>query len=178
MSMIPAQHRNVPTATRGVVQVRRTIVEQGGGGSSDAVLFQATKNGNQSLTGTAFQDVTGWDTPSIADSDFSFNATTGVLTIQTTGRYQVGFNLTLDQNGGNNRTSGKARLVLGGSLVKGSECWGYHRQSTHGYDNYSASLFLSLTANDELKVQASNLSGSLVQQVLADSASFWAERKD
>ena len=49
--------------------------------------FQALKTTNQATT-TAFSTVINWDTPTIIDSIYSFDALTGVLTINSTGLFE------------------------------------------------------------------------------------------
>lgn len=78
------------------------ISAAGGGGGFTPTIFQALKNGTQATTGTA-TDLTGW-TVDIASADISFNATTGVVTFDTTGTYMISWHVVgEDVAGGNNR---------------------------------------------------------------------------
>lgn len=162
------------TAER-IAQAIAALAPAGGGGGTTIETFSATKNGNQDLTGNAYQDVTGFDTPTYLETG-SFNASTGEWTCGATGKYVVRYSLTLDQYSGNNRDSAFARLVLDGSLIKGTEKHGYHRQTAHGHNNYSAERRIPITAGQAVKLQCRNESTARLHRVNADSLVFEVER--
>lgn len=148
----------------------------GGGSGSGILTASVTKNGNQELpASTSWTDVTGFETPTYEETG-SFNTTTGEWTCDTTGKYKIHYNATLDQFTGNNRTSGAMRCLIDGSFVKGSDQWGYHRQNTHGYNNYSFSRTVPITAGQVVKLQARNISSSLRQQIMANNFVFEIEK--
>lgn len=136
-------------------------------------FIEATLTNNQQLpASTAFQDIDGFDIPPAALNTITglvFNNATGEITCTEVGVYRVDFNTTLDQYDGNNRTSGVIRMTLNGSLVKGTQQWGYHRQLTEGYDNYSFTKTVELIPGDVLQIQARNTDATREQQLLADS---------
>ena len=137
------------------------------GPEASLAALSVTKLADQQLPADiSYHDITGWTSVQV-DSDYSINSGTGEITINTTGLYMIQYNSCLDQYAGNNRTSSYCRLVLNGSLMAGTEQIGYHRQTLHGFNNYSASRIISLTATDVIKLQARNDSASLQQQVLA-----------
>lgn len=147
----------------------------GGGGGTTIETFSATKNGNQNLTGNSYQDVTGYDAATYSETG-TFNATTGEWTCGATGKYVVKYSLTLDQYSGNNRDSAFARLVLDGTLIKGTEKHGYHRQNAHGHNNYSSERTIPITSGQVVKLQCRNESTSRLHRVNADSLVFEIER--
>ncbi len=134
-------------------------------------FLETTLAANQALpSSTSYQDIDGFDTPEFDNlTGVSLNPTTGVITCSETGHYRIEFQTSLDQYSGSNRTSAEIRLTRNGSLVKGTLQYGYHRQNTEGFDNYSFSKTVSLVMGDTLQVQARNRSSSRLQQVLSDS---------
>lgn len=141
-------------------------------------FFRATKNGTQNITANTYADVTTWDAPINQGGDFTFNASTGVLTCDFTGYVELYYGLTLSQYSGNNRDSAWSRLSKNGTatLVKGTEKSGYHRQTLHGQNNYTSSTIEQVTSGDTFRVQARNDGTARLHQVLADTAVFAARR--
>jgi len=122
--------------------------------------------------GNTYQDVAPFETPDASLNTLigiSFNETTGEATCTIPGVYRFYFETTLDQYDGNNRSTAKVRLVLNGSLVKGTEKFNYHRQNLHGFSSYNIYKTVSLTLNDVVKVQASNQETTRDHQLLAES---------
>ena len=76
----------------------------GGGGGTTVSFFQVKDDGStgQLTTGSA-TDLTGiWTTPELTDSDFSWNGTTGVLTLNAAGTLELNINV-CSYNNANNR---------------------------------------------------------------------------
>ncbi len=67
--------------------------------------FTTFKSGTQASTG-AYVDLTGWATPVIEDTAFSFNTTTGVLTFNEDGRYMLIIDVEGTGNTGNRTQMG------------------------------------------------------------------------
>lgn len=137
-------------------------------------FLECTLASNQQLpAGTGYQNIDSFDTPTLNTlTGGTFNASTGLFTCTETGIYRFDFQTTLDQYDGNNRTSSRVRLTLNGSLVKGTEQIGYHRQNLHGFNNYSFTKSLSLIPGNTVRVQARNEDGSRDHQLLANSTLF------
>ena len=90
----------------------------GGGGGATITFFQVQDDGTtgQLTTGSAVDLAGMWDTPSQTDSDFSWNGTTGVLTVNTAGT--VEFNIkVVSYNNANNRHELHIQLYKNGSTV-------------------------------------------------------------
>ena len=139
--------------------------------------FFAEKTSQQAMT-TSLSDVTGWATPDNVDAGaFSFNATTGVLTINKTGLYMVGYKLMFNLASGT-RVHGYAQLHLdtggGYAAVAGMATAGYGRTVDEGSTG-SAQRVIALTTGDTLKIQAIEIGGALEinDPTYADS-NFWA----
>ena len=81
-------------------------------------FFQVQDDGStgQLTTGTPTDLAGMWDTPSINTGDFSWNGTTGVLTVNADGIIEVEGNVT-GYNEANNRNELKVQLYKNGSTV-------------------------------------------------------------
>ena len=140
--------------------------------------FFAEKTSQQAIT-TAFGDITGWATPEQEDSGaFSFNATTGILTINKTGLYMVGYKLFFNLQTGT-RMHAFAKLVLndGGGYadVGGMATGGYGRTVDEGTSG-SAQRPIALTSGDLLKLQALEVGGSCeINDPTYGDSHFWAQ---
>jgi len=98
-------------------------VEVGTFAGSTLGLFQARKTSAQTLTGT-MANITGWLTADKADSPFSFNATTGVLTIIANGWYD----LVLYTNNTGTGTRGAIQAqIIDPALIPGTFSEAYYR---------------------------------------------------
>jgi len=146
-----------------------------GGVGSDLPAFSTRKSGDQTLTGS-YADVTGWLTPDYITSDFSFNTTTGVITINTTGLYWVMYALTTDVSTGTDRSDSRIRLQVdegsGYAEVPSSQQSGYNRQTSQGENNLSWAKPMNLEAGDTLKMQAIQNSGTSTVFIESDSCIF------
>jgi len=124
----------------------------GADGSGIAIeVFQAKMTTSGAIT-TAYVDVDTFDTPTIIDSSFSFNATTGVLTINHTGTVAITASARADITGGTRGTYNLA-LVSGASTIL-EEAKAYTR-TTAGID-FSAVIptyYLAVTSGDTIKLQ-------------------------
>lgn len=143
--------------------------------ASAAQTISITKNGDQDLTGDAWQDIVNLDAPTYAETG-TVDTALGTWTCAVTDKYRVSYDATLLQYSGNNRDTAWMRMVLDGSLIKGSESTGYHRQNVHGYDDYSFARTIPITAGQVLKVQARNASTARLHRVLENSFVFEVER--
>ena len=133
----------------------------GGGGSPAALAnsyFQATKNSSTYTTTTSLTDVTGFDEDINEGSDYTFNATTGVLTIDSDGDYFISFHATGSQSA-NNRNETYAQMLVdtgsGFSSVAGAFDKQYaSRNTTQDEGSVQISNFLySASAGDNIKFQ-------------------------
>ena len=89
-----------------------------GGGGTTVTFFQVEDDGTtgQLTTGSAAVLSGMWTTPSLTDSDFSWNGTTGVLTVNTAGTVEFDIKVTTHNNA-NNRHELHVQLVKNGSTV-------------------------------------------------------------
>lgn len=65
---------------------------------SELPLLEVRKTADQTLT-ASYVDITSWTTPGVEDSAFSFNTSTGVVTINEDGRYLVTYNYNIYSTG-------------------------------------------------------------------------------
>lgn len=148
-------------------------VPSGGGGGPVGESFAATNNSNQSTTSTTFDTVTNW-TEQHSDSSFSFNATTGILTVNHTGTIMIGGSVSLEQTSGNNRAQPRFRLIEGSTEIDGTRAEGYTRQTGAGDRQHLAgSRALEVTSGDTFAVQIGVNSATFAHQLIDGCNSFW-----
>jgi len=164
-----------PTADAEIAN-KKYVDDNAGGGTPN--LFYAYKTSQQVLTG-AYAAITGWAATTYDDGAYTFNTTTGILTINTTGIYLVGYGVMFNLETGT-RMHAVARLeqdpLGGGSYaeVPGTGTSGYGRtvnQGTHG----SSLVPIALTATDLLRVTAYEYSaGGEINSTSNNGTNFWA----
>lgn len=118
------------------------------------LCFQALKTAPQT-SGTAFADVTGWDTPTITESFFAFDDTTGVLTINSVGVFEVSVHALYDLLA-NNRIETAIKLVDSSGDVVGALDRQYSARNgtqDQGSAQLSGFLYDVTTPGETLKVQ-------------------------
>lgn len=149
----------------------------GGGGVTPATAyFDCFMNNDQlvSVSGTVIQfDTTRQDVGSAFSLSSSISPLTkGELTISVAGTYMVSYQITIG-NVSSSRTEGQCELQLkasGGSFadVEGSLSSTYNRNSSQDETTASASMILTITANDTIRVLARRNSGSGSLRARAD----------
>lgn len=89
-----------------------------GGGGTTITFFQVEDDGTtgQATTGTAADLAGMWGTPSFTDADFSWNGTTGILTVNTTGTLEMDIKV-CSWNNANNRHELHAQIYKNGTTV-------------------------------------------------------------
>ena len=144
-----------PVAHNDLVSSAQTSLHShaGGGGGFTPTYFQSVKSGNQSMS-TSWADVTGWATASHTHSDYSFNTSTGIVTINTAGDYE--FSASLLSLGGSSRTQAGIRIEKNGSPVAGSEVHNYSSRNTTQVRGSVAipGFIITCAATDTLNLQA------------------------
>ena len=118
-------------------------------------FFQVQDDGTtgQLTTGTA-ADLTGmWGTPTLTDSDFSWNGTTGILTVNTTGVVEFDIKVT-SYNNANNRHELHIQLYKNGTtvLVEDSQYASVDNTQDEG-SSYICGFKDSATATDTYRVR-------------------------
>ncbi len=90
----------------------------GGGGGTTVTFFQVEDDGStgQATTGSAADLAGMWATPSLTDADFSWNGTTGILTVNTAGTVEFDIKV-CSWNNANNRHELHVQLYKNGSTV-------------------------------------------------------------
>lgn len=146
------------------------------GADGSVSAFSATLTSSITITGTA-ADVITWDTPDVIDTgDFSFNATTGVLTVLNAGVYQFMAGVSFKGTSGTSRSNVDAWLAKNGSAeVKGTRKHFYVRQSAYGASAVVGKT-LSLAANDTIRLRCNRVAGTTTTQIRAAGTVFEAIR--
>lgn len=103
-------------------------------GGTVVELFQARKTTTQALTGS-MADITGWLTADKSDSPFSFNTTTGVLTISANGWYDIALHT---NHSGTGTRGGVTIQAIDSALIPGTLAESYYR--LNGSDEPSVSV--------------------------------------
>ena len=133
-------------------------VPGGGGGGTTISLFMVQDNaGAGQLTTGSFVDLAGiWGTPSVTNSDFTFNGTTGVLTFNATGTAELNISVH-SWNDQNNRHEMHVQLYCDttGAFAEKVEASTYtSRNNTQDEGGVIIPGFLlSVTAGDECKLR-------------------------
>lgn len=109
-------------------------------------LFQALKTTTQAVT-TGYVDIGGWDTPTHEDAPFSFNVTTGELTISENGDYELSGRW-VGVLTANNRSQAQIRATQGGVEIVGTEDINYAMRNATQNDGSAqfSNFLLSVTA--------------------------------
>jgi len=137
------------------------------------LCFQALKTTAQT-SGTAFTDVTGWDTPTITESIFAFDDTTGVLTINSVGVFEVAVHALYDLLA-NNRIETTVKLVDSAGDVAGALDSQYSARNgtqDQGSSQFNGFLYEVTTSGETLKIQELHVGSNC--QIIA--ARFTAKR--
>ncbi len=143
-----------------------------GGGGTTVTFFQVEDDGTtgQLTTGSAADLAGMWGTPSLTDSDFSWNGTTGILTVNTTGTVEFDIKV-CGYNNANNRNELHIQLYKNGSTVIVEDAQYASRNNTQDEGSaYICGFKDSATATDTYRVRvfdigvavtigASNVSG-------------------
>ena len=136
----------------------------GGGGGFTPTCFQATKNTAIQGTTTSYDDITNYDEDINQGSDYTFVGTTGILTFDTAGTYQISF-WAMGAQSANNRHELQVRMLKdigSGFVVTGVESAQdkqYASRSTT-QDEGSAQIngyLLEADAGDAIKFQFSHV---------------------
>ncbi|MDF2379571.1 MAG: hypothetical protein P1V18_05140 [Candidatus Gracilibacteria bacterium] len=152
------------------------------GGAFEAILtgdgmdtpdrFHAVHNGNQSISGSGFSAVTGWTAPeTISSGSFTFNATTGELTVNQDGWYMVsvhgGVENTGTGEGGAIRSTAGWRMTentgSGFTLIPGSLFATYSREQFSGQTQGSVSFPREYSLGDIIRLEVENIDGGAMQ---------------
>lgn len=97
--------------------------------------------------------------------DSGYTYINGLCFVNTTGWYEVEYNISLDVTS-NSRTSSQARLLLNNTPVDGSNSFGYHRTNSNGESTFSARVMINMTAGSYVKVEATRIDGGGSLQTL------------
>ena len=90
----------------------------GGGGGTAITFFQVEDDGTtgQATTGSAVDLAGMWASPTLTDNDFTWNGTTGILTVNTAGTIEFDIKIT-SYNNANNRHELHAQIYKNGATV-------------------------------------------------------------
>ena len=99
------------------------------------------------------------DTTVIEDSPY-FSRSGGVVTIGVDGIYKVSYGASINQTGGNSRSSTRHQATLNGStLIPQSEAWVYSRNNGQGEGSVHKTFFIELDAGDTIEIESERDSG-------------------
>ncbi len=136
----------------------KTALAGGGGGGTTITFFQVQDNGStgQLTTGSAVDLAGMWDTPDLTDSNFTWNGSTGELTINAAGTLEVDCTVS-SWNNLNNRHELHVQLMhdSGGGYVKVMEASNYSsRNNTQDEGDTQINGFkILVAAGDKIKLR-------------------------
>lgn len=130
-------------------------------------IYQNTITTSISVTGVDVPIL--WDSIYQQGSHFTFTSGTSTITISTTGRYLISYNLSMTATS-TVRTQSRAAIRTNGIVVNGTYSYGYHRNATEGKDSLNKTITLSLTQNDTIDIIIRRNSGtSTINSILGNS---------
>lgn len=142
------------------------------GGSTSPEAFSGYTNTNSATFTTTFTDMP-IDAEITKTSGFTHTNPSPEVTIVEDGTYQIDANVTLDQVGGNNRSTAQMRVMVNEGIgfveIDGSRARMYSRNNAQGETEGSSTFIRAFSAGDIVKVQAARFSGSGSFQFLADN---------
>jgi hypothetical protein len=121
-------------------------------------LFFATKTTAQGTTGT-YADLTTWVAATKSDTGYTFNTTTGVVTIASAGWYEISFKVQGSVTATQNRVQLEAKLIKNTSTaVAGSEIINYvARNVTQDTGGIFNTVLHEFAASDTVKIQVRDI---------------------
>ncbi len=136
--------------------------------------FKATKNSTTQAIDTSYEDVVGWDQDH-ANTPFTFNGTTGVLTFNDAGLYLVIVDLTGSTGLGSSQMHGKVQLDSGSGFADVNDLI-WHRYNTSltasNESGINAKFIRQFAAGDDIKILCGRTGANI--QIGQDRARFYA----
>jgi len=124
--------------------------------------FLARKSGNQTIT-TSYAAVTTW-TEDVADDAYTFDESTGVLTINAPGWYMAGFDISTDISSGTAVAICRAKLGedvgAGFVTVDGTEVYTQNETASAGEASMSVTIFRQYEPGDDIEILVDELTSS------------------
>lgn len=130
-------------------------------GSTDSG-FHAVKTTDQAYTTIA--DITSWDTNAVTSSLMSWNATTGILTFDTAGKYKISMDVSTVATSGSGLGTSQVYMYLdtgsGYALVSGSTRL-MHANNNGSGSSATITWIIDAAAGDDIKFRIERVSGSI-----------------
>ncbi len=141
-------------------------------------LFYSYKTSQQTL-GTSYADITGYASSPYDDSAYSFNTTTGILTIDTAGIFLLGFGVFFNLGSGT-RMHAYAQLHIdtgsGYAVIPGMSVAGYGRTVDEGTSGACVRP-IALSSGDLIKMLALDIGGDgEINSDAEDGTYIWAHK--
>lgn len=162
-------------ASGGTFASREVAVEGGGlsvadgdGVSGDPTItldlpsFHATKSGNLAISASA-TNISGFNSATVSDTGYSFNATTGIVTVSDAGKYLISCVVSAKSTSGTTRSNADAFIEVNGTEVAGTRNHLYLRQSAYGA-SVNPLIIRDLSASDTVNIAGNIVTGSAAGQ--------------
>lgn len=130
--------------------------------------YSAYANSTITLTGT--DAVVPIDTQLASSSGSVFTLSAGRVTVTKAGTYMITYDVTTNITSGTGRSDSRALLYKNAVAVTGTESRMYNRTLGTGSSTGSATVILTLVANDIIDIRASQNSGADTIATLADAS--------
>lgn len=101
-------------------------------------------------------------------TDAAYTYSAGVVTINTTGWYEITFDVSYTTTA-NSRTISETLIQVNGVAVPGSYAYGYHRTIVEGHQTTTATIKANLTATNTVRVVGRTFAGGNSIQTLANA---------
>jgi hypothetical protein len=124
----------------------------------------------------AFTTLPTYNAAVISNANYTFNATTGVLTINTTGVYEITYTVQFNSNGNSGTSTARmqAQLILNGSSIAGTitESNFPRVAGTNNRSHNTKSWIISLTATNTVAIQYGQTATNTPFQVTQNQSTF------
>lgn len=165
------------TSVNITVDSKGRITAAANGTISSAVFVAYGPSTAITVAGTlAFTTLPTYNAAVISNANYTFNATTGVLTINTTGIYEITYTVQFNSNGatGSGTAQMRAQLTLNGSAVAGTITESNFQRiaGTNNRSHNTKSWIISLTATNTVAIQYGQTVTNTPFQVTANQSTF------
>lgn len=130
-------------------------------------LFFATLTSDNTFTSA--EVVTRWNAAAISQNVYTWDDTNGELTFDYAGLYQIDFNISIDQNSGDSRSTAQFWMQLdtggGFSNVSATDRFIYSRQLSHGEGSAPINWLLNASAADVIRFQIQSVGSATLEYI-------------
>ena len=137
-----------------------------GGGSAEAIICLSLSSTTATFTTTFVTCV--FDATEYTSGTGDFTISSGVITVVNAGTYEISYDVSIDENAGNNRTEFMGRLYDGTAEYVNTRSFTYSRNNAAGAGTGSCRTIKTLSSSDTIELQAARNKGAGTGEFLGD----------